>query len=104
MTKYYEIHCIVKAGKHKHPEWAKQRSIEEAKEVGYWYSEIEHDHGNEEDAGDLIFTNRAQTPSLARVKVEEFFRAVRPLGVTISRYKVETVEVDSKAEDVWKLL
>lgn len=92
---YFECHVVVK------PPYEVLTVQEAAKEFRFWMSTIQHDEGDDDEkAGDLIFTTRAQAYSEIELQMIRLCRKLREKGVRVKRYKIEFAVVDSKSGDV----
>ena len=109
MVAYYEIHMILSGlNEQSSDAMARHRKFVELVKVcqdnGFWASMISKDTGNEEDAGDVIVTTREPRRETATQRIIEFAEELKEKGYSVSRYKVETCDLDSQIEDELELL
>ena len=102
MTLYYEVHVTID------PAFDKLAKIKEVARV-YKYKMadllmVKNDGEEEQHVKDMFFTTRTKDYRTAEMRVKEFCKCMKMLGVNVRRYKIEDTVLDSRSSDVFKIL
>lgn len=75
------------------------RSLEVARDNGWWGSRITMDSSGEEQSGDMILTTRVNEQNLAVDSIRALADELQEHGLRVTRGKTEVVTYDTKLGD-----